>query len=234
MVRGLTWEALSAKSSNCRTVYYKHSRTAAAMVVLQKCLLRCMGGGFFRGPRTNSLAFGNVSLAHDSTTHFFCNASLFNLHSAPACWQGAQCGSSEDWHLEKQLRGRGEMRGGQKAADKGLSGLSVFPNLCLLHLSYSAGSHGFPSIPMCLQERDTISKRFTFTDFNAAWGFMNRVALVAEKANHHPEWSNVYNRVDIVLTTHDAGGLSQKDIELAEKIDSIYGQQEGAHKTRMQ
>ncbi|QGP77971.1 4a-hydroxytetrahydrobiopterin dehydratase [Sphingobium sp. CAP-1] len=72
-------------------------------------------------------------------------------------------------------------------------------------------------------EPDGISRRFTFTDFNAAFGFMTRVAIMAEKADHHPEWSNVYNRVDIVLTTHDAGGLSQRDVDLAKAIDAIGG-----------
>lgn len=60
-----------------------------------------------------------------------------------------------------------------------------------------------------------------FADFNAAWGFMNRVALIAEKMNHHPEWFNVYNRVDITLTTHDAGGVTALDLALAEAIDSL-------------
>jgi 4a-hydroxytetrahydrobiopterin dehydratase len=68
---------------------------------------------------------------------------------------------------------------------------------------------------------DGISRRFTFADFNAAFGFMTRVAILAEKADHHPEWSNVYNRVDIVLTTHDAGGLSRRDVDLAQAIDAI-------------
>ena len=68
--------------------------------------------------------------------------------------------------------------------------------------------------------RDAIQKNFKFADFNQAWGFMTRVALAAEKADHHPEWSNVYNRVEIVLSTHDAGGLSDKDIALAKVIDS--------------
>lgn len=68
--------------------------------------------------------------------------------------------------------------------------------------------------------RDAIQKSFKFADFNEAWGFMTRVALAAEKADHHPEWSNVYNRVEIVLSTHDAGGLSEKDIALAKVIDS--------------
>ena len=67
--------------------------------------------------------------------------------------------------------------------------------------------------------RDAIQKSFKFADFNQAWGFMTRVALAAEKADHHPEWSNVYNRVEIVLSTHDAGGLSEKDIALAKVID---------------
>ena len=68
--------------------------------------------------------------------------------------------------------------------------------------------------------RDAIQKKFKFADFSQAWGFMTRVALAAEKADHHPEWSNVYNRVEIVLSTHDAGGLSAKDIDLAKVIDS--------------
>lgn len=69
-------------------------------------------------------------------------------------------------------------------------------------------------------ERDGITKRFVFADFIAAFGFMARVALLAEKADHHPEWSNVWNRVDILLTTHDADGLSMRDIELARAIDA--------------
>jgi 4a-hydroxytetrahydrobiopterin dehydratase len=69
--------------------------------------------------------------------------------------------------------------------------------------------------------RDAISRRFTFADFVAAFGFMSRVALLAEKADHHPEWSNVWNRVDILLTTHDAAGLSRRDIDLAHAIDAL-------------
>ena len=69
--------------------------------------------------------------------------------------------------------------------------------------------------------RDAIGKSFKFTDFNQAWGFMTRVALAADKADHHPEWSNVYNKVEIVLSTHDAGGVSDKDVALAKFIDSI-------------
>ena len=69
--------------------------------------------------------------------------------------------------------------------------------------------------------RDAIGKSFEFADFNQAWGFMTRVALAADKADHHPEWSNVYSRVEILLTTHDAGGLSERDIALARRIDAL-------------
>ena len=64
-----------------------------------------------------------------------------------------------------------------------------------------------------------IERRLKFADFNAAFGFMTRVALAAEKADHHPEWSNVYNRVEIRLTTHDAGGLTARDFDLARVIN---------------
>jgi 4a-hydroxytetrahydrobiopterin dehydratase len=67
----------------------------------------------------------------------------------------------------------------------------------------------------------TLTREFKFADFVQAFGFMSRVALLAERADHHPEWSNVYNRVTIVLTTHDAQGLSLRDIELARKIDAL-------------
>jgi len=72
-----------------------------------------------------------------------------------------------------------------------------------------------------VEDRDAIEKSFKFKNFNEAWGFMSRVALAAEKMNHHPEWFNVYNRVDIVLSTHDCGGLSELDIKLAKRIDTI-------------
>jgi 4a-hydroxytetrahydrobiopterin dehydratase len=69
--------------------------------------------------------------------------------------------------------------------------------------------------------RDAIHKQLEFADFNAAFGFMTRVALMAELMDHHPEWSNVYNKVEITLSTHDAGGISELDIKLARFIDSI-------------
>ena len=69
--------------------------------------------------------------------------------------------------------------------------------------------------------RDGLRRSFKFADFNAAFGFMTRVALLSEKADHHPEWSNVWNRVDILLTTHDASGLSRRDVEMAKAIDAL-------------
>ena len=74
-----------------------------------------------------------------------------------------------------------------------------------------------------VEGRDAIRRAFKFADFSAAWGFMNRVALLAEKQDHHPEWSNVYNRVEIVLSTHDSGGLTGRDVKLAEAIDAVVG-----------
>jgi 4a-hydroxytetrahydrobiopterin dehydratase len=71
------------------------------------------------------------------------------------------------------------------------------------------------------EARDAIARTFTFADFSEAFAFMTRVALLAEKANHHPEWSNVWNRVEITLTTHDAGGLSGRDVEMAEAIEEL-------------
>ena len=69
--------------------------------------------------------------------------------------------------------------------------------------------------------RDALVRRFRFRDFSEAWGFMARVALLAEAQDHHPEWSNVWNRVEILLTTHDAGGVSARDVRLAKAIDAL-------------
>ena len=71
------------------------------------------------------------------------------------------------------------------------------------------------------EARDALTRRFVFSDFVEAFGFMTRVAILAEKADHHPEWSNVYNLVDVLLTTHDAGGLSARDVALAGAIDAL-------------
>ena len=70
-------------------------------------------------------------------------------------------------------------------------------------------------------ERDALNKAFRFKDFITAWSWMSAVAIVAEKMNHHPEWANVYNKVDVTLTTHDADGLTQLDLDLARKMDAI-------------
>lgn len=70
-------------------------------------------------------------------------------------------------------------------------------------------------------ESDKLMREFMFKDFIEAFGFMSKVALLAQQANHHPEWSNVYNKVRIRLTTHDAGGITQKDLDLALQIDEL-------------
>jgi 4a-hydroxytetrahydrobiopterin dehydratase len=71
--------------------------------------------------------------------------------------------------------------------------------------------------------RDAIQKTFKFKTFNEAFGFMTRAALIAEKMDHHPEWSNVYNRVDVTPSTHSAGGLTMLDIDLARQLDALAG-----------
>ena len=68
-------------------------------------------------------------------------------------------------------------------------------------------------------DRPAIERQLVFADFNAAFGFMTRVALLADKVDHHPEWFNVYNRVEVVLTTHDAGGVTRRDLDMARFID---------------
>ena len=69
--------------------------------------------------------------------------------------------------------------------------------------------------------RDAISRKFTFKDFNEAFGFMTRAALIAEKLDHHPEWFNVYNKVEVTLATHDAGGVTERDVKLAQEMDRL-------------
>ena len=71
--------------------------------------------------------------------------------------------------------------------------------------------------------RDAITRKFVFKDFNQAFGFMTRAALVAEKMDHHPEWFNVYKTVDVTLSTHDAGGLTELDVKLAETMNRLAG-----------
>jgi 4a-hydroxytetrahydrobiopterin dehydratase len=74
-----------------------------------------------------------------------------------------------------------------------------------------------------VQGRDAITKKFVFEDFNEAFGFMARAALVAEKMDHHPEWFNVYKNVEVTLSTHDAGGLTELDVKLAEAMNQLAG-----------
>ncbi|WP_318527932.1 4a-hydroxytetrahydrobiopterin dehydratase [Defluviimonas sp. WL0075] len=81
------------------------------------------------------------------------------------------------------------------------------------------GEGGWRAVP----DRDAIRKIWKFRSFSEAWGFMSRAALVAEKLNHHPEWTNIYNTVDVTLTTHDCGGLSALDVTLARRMDKIAG-----------
>jgi 4a-hydroxytetrahydrobiopterin dehydratase len=77
--------------------------------------------------------------------------------------------------------------------------------------------HGWSEV----DDRDAIRKSYHFSNFSEAWGFLSRIALAAEKMDHHPEIFNVYNRVEIILSTHDAGGLSENDIRLAQAIDEL-------------
>ena len=81
--------------------------------------------------------------------------------------------------------------------------------------------HALVQLPGWQLDQGKLYRRFAFGSFVDAFGFMSQVALLAEAMDHHPEWSNVYNRVDIHLTTHDAGGISARDVELAEKISAI-------------
>jgi 4a-hydroxytetrahydrobiopterin dehydratase len=75
-----------------------------------------------------------------------------------------------------------------------------------------------------VEGRDAIQKTFKFADFNAAFGFMTRVALAADKADHHPEWFNVYNRVEVLLATHEVDGVSERDVALAKFMDTAAAQ----------
>lgn len=81
-----------------------------------------------------------------------------------------------------------------------------------------------------VEGRDAIAKRFAFADFNAAFGWMTRAALQAEKLDHHPEWVNVYNRVDVVLSTHDADGVTELDVALASFMDAAASVSKGTQR----
>ena len=91
-------------------------------------------------------------------------------------------------------------------------------------LSHNEINYTLPSIGAWTydEKRSAISRTFVFADFNAAFGFMSRVALYAEAHNHHPEWFNVWNRVEVTLTTHDVRGLSPRDVAMAQWMDALY------------
>ncbi len=88
------------------------------------------------------------------------------------------------------------------------------------HIGTAAALQKLPSWT-AVEGRDAIQKTFKFADFNAAFGFMAQVALLAEKIDHHPEWFNVYNRVEVLLATHDANGVTELDVKMAQFMDSI-------------
>lgn len=87
-------------------------------------------------------------------------------------------------------------------------------------LDISAALRDLPAWTRGQGERPAICRSLSFADFNVAFGFMTRVALYADKVDHHPEWSNVYNRVEVLLTTHDAGGVTARDVDMARFIDA--------------
>jgi 4a-hydroxytetrahydrobiopterin dehydratase len=95
--------------------------------------------------------------------------------------------------------------------------------MAIPRLSDSERDAALAALPQWTLRADglAISRSFKFADFSEAFAFMTRVALLAEKADHHPEWSNVWNRVEITLMTHDAGGLSTRDVKMAQAIDEI-------------
>src|SRR4030088_2851211 len=90
-------------------------------------------------------------------------------------------------------------------------------------LSAEARKAALPKLPGCsaAKDREAITRKFVFKDFNTAFGFMTRAALVAEKLDHHPEWRNVYKTVEVVLSTHDAGGVTGLDVQLAQAMDGF-------------
>lgn len=95
--------------------------------------------------------------------------------------------------------------------------------MAIPQLSQAERAEALAALPEWSPRADglAIARHFRFADFSEAFGFMTRVALLAESQDHHPEWSNVYNRVEIVLTTHDAGGLSARDVAMAKAIDAL-------------
>ncbi|KAL3803683.1 hypothetical protein HJC23_003737 [Cyclotella cryptica] len=102
---------------------------------------------------------------------------------------------------------------------------TIAPNISQRSTSLQTLLSNNPQIGWKLtRDRDAITKTFHFVDFNQAWEFMSKVAILAEEMNHHPEWFNVYNRVEVTLTTHDCDGLSNNDVEMATKMDEFEAQ----------
>lgn len=95
--------------------------------------------------------------------------------------------------------------------------------MTVAQLTEEERTHWLAALPEWSLARDgaAIERKFKFADFSEAFAFMARVALLAEQRDHHPEWFNVYNRVEVTLTTHDAGGLSLRDVEMAQQIDAL-------------
>ena len=102
-----------------------------------------------------------------------------------------------------------------------MPGLSTLPRVTISKLAEAEVAALATTLPGWSVTGGHLRRSYRFADFSAAWAFMGRVALLAEKQDHHPEWSNTYNRVAIALTTHDAGGLTARDVRLAHAIDAL-------------
>ncbi|KAF0753866.1 hypothetical protein AaE_005548 [Aphanomyces astaci] len=131
-------------------------------------------------------------------------------------WRGAYSKQNMDRHWKNCLQ---RPREDLHALEARRRFLSTVPK----RLTSTERSLGLAKVPdwKIVEGRDAIYRRFEFKDFSEAWGFMSRAALAAEQINHHPEWFNVYNRVEVTLSTHDCDGLSQNDINLATKLDEF-------------
>ena len=99
--------------------------------------------------------------------------------------------------------------------------MRTLPAMTIARLSPSEIAALATTLPAWSVAEGTLRRSFRFAGFNAAWGFMARVALLAEAQDHHPDWSNSYDRVDIALSTHDAGGITARDVRLAQAIDAL-------------
>jgi 4a-hydroxytetrahydrobiopterin dehydratase len=118
------------------------------------------------------------------------------------------------------------MRGGNRFSEKIMLKQRSRETVMAERLAAAARKSALKDLPGWSETpgREAIARTFTFRDFNEAFGFMSRAALVAEKNDHHPEWRNVYKTVEVVLATHDAGGVTVRDIELAKAMNAIAAQ----------